>query len=135
MNIPQKEAGDQTPDNSHSVAGEGDDLVQMLDLKAVVEGVANAVREVEKGNAAQNEEIKANKRMGKQRGGGRVVWGLCPTKWKRKSLQKQMDGDEEGGDDTAGAEEDPQERLKANLRWFGFHLSSQEKPGDHGRNN
>ena len=135
MNIPQKEACDQRSHNCRAVAAEGDDFVQMLDLQAVVEGVANAVREVEKRNATQNEEIKANKRMSNKGGGGRVVWSLCPTKWKRKSLQKQMDRDKERGDNTAGAEEDPQERLKAKLRWFGFHLSSQEKPRDHATNN
>jgi len=113
MNIPQKEAGGQRSEHGRAVAGEGDDFIQVFDLQAVIKGVANAVREMEKRNGTEYEQIDTHRRMRNKRGGGCVIGGFCPAKRERYSLKKKMHRDQKGSDNTARAEKDPQQRLES----------------------
>src|SRR5258705_4934089 len=95
----------------------------MLDLQAVVKRVANAVRGVEERNGAENEEIETHD--GKRQEGLRtcVLCSFRQTEGSGDILNEKVHGDEEGGDDTAGAEEEPQERLdRKSTRLHSSHL-------------
>src|SRR5882757_9577828 len=121
-NIPQQVAGNQSTQNRAAVAADGDDFVEMLDLQAVVEGVANAMGGVEERNGAENEEIETDD--GKRQEGLRtcVFCSFRQTEGRGDILNEEVHGDEEGGDDTAGAEEEPQERFDAKFGRLRVHL-------------
>src|SRR5258708_4068022 len=95
----------------------------MLDLQAVVKRVANAVRGVEERNGAENEEIEAHD--GKRKEGLRtcVICGFRQTEGSGDILNEEVHGDEECRDDTAGAEEEPQERFDAKFGRLRVHIN------------
>src|SRR5512135_3270523 len=94
----------------------------MLDLQAVVQRIANAVRGVEQGNGAENEEIETDKGKADDIDGGRVLGGLEPAEGSGDSQDEQVDGDQESSDDTAGAEEDPEQRFDAKFGRLSVHI-------------
>jgi hypothetical protein len=120
--IPQQVAGDQSAQNRAAVTADGYDFVEVLDLQAVVKGVANAMRGVEERDGAEHEEIEADERKRQECGGAGVIGGLGPSEGCGNSQDEEVDGDEECRDDTAGAEEEPQERLDAKFGWLSVHF-------------
>jgi hypothetical protein len=120
--IPQQIARDESAQNRAAVTAEGDDFVEVLDLQAVVERVADAMRRVEERNGAEHEEIETDERVSDECGGGGVRGSIREAEREDEILDQQVDGDEESGDDTAGAEEDPQERFDAKFGWLSVHL-------------
>ena len=120
--IPQQITGDESADNRAAVTRDGDDFVEVFDLQAVVEGVANSVGGVEERDGAENEKVDAHDGKGEEGGGAGVFSGGCPAEGSGNSQDEEVDGDEEGGDDTAGAEEEPEERFDAKLGWLSVHF-------------
>jgi hypothetical protein len=80
------------------------------------------MRRVEERDGAQHEEIEADERKRQECGGAGVIGGLGPAEGCGNSQDEEVDGDEECRDDTAGAEEEPQERLDAKFGWLSVHL-------------
>jgi hypothetical protein len=128
--IPQQIACDESAQNRAAVAADGDDLVEMLDLQAVVKGVTNAMCGMEERERAEDEKVETHERKREEVGGICVLGSFRPAEGSGNSQDEEVDGDQEGSDDTAGAEEEPQERFDAKFGWLDFHLPSQEKPGD-----
>ena len=120
--IPQKIAGDDGAQNCAAVTAGGDDFVEMFDLQAVVEGVTNAMSGMEERERAENEQVEPHEGERKKGRGGGVLGGFGEAEGAGDSEDEEVDGDEEGGDDTAGAEEEPQERLDAKFGWLSVHL-------------
>jgi hypothetical protein len=77
---------------------------------------------VEERNGAEHEEIETDERVSDECGGGGVRGSIREAEREDEILDQQVDGDEESGDDTAGAEEDPQERFDAKFGWLSVHL-------------
>jgi hypothetical protein len=111
METPEEIARDERAQNRAAVAANGDDFVEMLDLQSIVKRVANAMGGVEERNGAEHEKVKTHEGMGQDVGGSRVLGGLRPLERSCDAQDKEMDGNKESGDDTAGAEEDPQQRF------------------------
>jgi hypothetical protein len=121
--IPQQITRDESPDDGAAVAAGGDDFVQVLDLETVVKGVANAMGGVEEGDGAENEEVEPHDWKCKERGDAGVLGGLGPTERSGDTQNEEVDGDEKCGNDTAGAEEDPEERFDAKFGWLSVHIA------------
>jgi hypothetical protein len=119
--IPQQITRDKSADDGAAVARDGDDFVEMLDLKAIVKGVANAMRGVEERDGAENEKVESHDWKCKESGDAGVLGGFGPAEGSGDSQDEEVDGDEEGGDDTAGAEEEPEERFDAKFGWLRVH--------------
>jgi hypothetical protein len=119
--IPQQVASDDRAQNRAAVAADGDDFVEVLDLQTVVKRVTNAVGGMEERERAENEEIETHDWKRKESGGACVVRSFCPAEGSGDSQDEEVDGDEEGGNDTAGAEEKPQERFDAKFGWLSVH--------------
>jgi hypothetical protein len=119
--IPQQITCDKSADDSAAVARDGDDFVKVLDLQAVVEGVTNAMGGMEERQGAKNEEVEAHERKREKSRGGGELGGFGEAEGSGDSENEEMDGDQECGDDTSGAEEEPQERLDA--EFGGMRLS------------
>jgi hypothetical protein len=62
---------------------------------------------VEERERAENEEVEAYEWKRQEGGSTRIVCSLRQAERAGNSQDEEMDRDEEGGDDTAGAEEDP----------------------------
>jgi hypothetical protein len=120
--IPQQVAGNKSAQHGAAVTADGYDFVEVLDLQAVVKGVANAMRGVEERDGAEHEEIEADERVSDERRGSCVGWSVGEAEREHEILDEQVGGNQEGGDDTAGAEEEPQERLDAKFGWLSVHL-------------
>jgi len=121
METPEEIACDDGAQNGATVAAGGDDFVEVLDLQAVVERVTNAMRGVEERDGAEDEEVKPHDWERQETGGPSVVRGFRPAEGSGDSQDEEVDGDEEGGDDTAGAKEEPQERFDAEFGWLSVH--------------
>ena len=122
LETPEEIAGDDRAQNCAAVAAGGDDFVEVLDLQAVVEGVANAMGGVEKRERAKQEKVEAHDWKREEGGGTCIVCGFCQAERSSNSQDEEVDGDEEGGDDTPRAEEEPQERFDAKFGWLSVHL-------------
>jgi hypothetical protein len=120
--IPQKIAGDDGAQNRAAVTAGGDDFVEMFDLQAVVKGVANAMGGVEERKRAENEEVEPHEGKRKKGRGGGVLGGFGEAEGGGDSEDEEVNGDQKSGDDTAGAEEEPQERLDAEFGWLSVHF-------------
>jgi len=120
--IPQQVAGDDGAQNRAAVAASGDDFVEMFDLQAVVEGVTNAMGRMKERQGTENEEVETHEGKRKEGRDAGVLGGFGQAKRSGDSQDEEVDGDQEGGDDTTGAEENPQERLDAKFGWLSVHL-------------
>lgn len=119
--IPQQITGDESADDRPAVTSGGDDFVEMLDLEAVVKGVANAMGGVEERDGAENEEVEPHERKRKESGDAGEFRGFGPAERSGDSQNEEVDGDKKSGDDTAGAEEDPEERFDTKFGWLSVH--------------
>jgi hypothetical protein len=120
--IPQQITRYKSADDGAAVARDGDDFVEMLDLKAVIKGVANAMRGVEERDGAENEKVESDDWKCQESGDASVLGGFGPAEGSGDSKDEQVDGDQEGGNDSAGAEEDPEERFDTKFGWLGVHI-------------
>ena len=120
--IPQKIAGNDSAHNRAAVTAGGDDFVEMFDLQAVVEGVTNAMGGVEKRQGAENEEVEPHEGKREKGTGAGVFGGFGEAEGAGDSQDEEVDGDQEGGDYTTGAEEEPQEWLDAEFGGLRVHL-------------
>src|SRR5579864_3091417 len=93
--IPQQIASDDGAQNRAAVAAGGNDLVEVLDLEAVVEGVADAMGGVEERERAENEKVEPDDWKCEEGGGGCVAGGRRPAERAGNSQDEEMDRDEE----------------------------------------
>jgi len=120
--IPQKIAGNDSAHNRAAVTAGGDDFVEMFDLQAVVEGVTNAMGGVEERERAENEEVDAHEGKREKGTGAGVFGGFGESEGAGDSEDEEVNGNQKCGDDTAGAEEEPQKRLDAEFGGLRVHL-------------
>jgi len=123
METPEEIACDDGAQNGAAVAAGGDDFVEVLDLQAVVKGVANAMGGVEERERAENEKVETHEWKRKEGSDACIIRRFREAEGSGDSQDEEVDGDEEGGDDTAGAKEEPQERFDAEFGWLSVHLS------------
>jgi len=121
LETPEEIAGDYSADDGAAVAAGGDDFVEVFDLEAVVKGVANAVGGVEERDGAENEEVEPHERKRKEGGDAGEFCGFGPAERSGDPQNKKVDGDKKSGNDTAGAEEDPEERFDAKFGGLRVH--------------
>ena len=121
LETPEEIAGDYSADDGAAVAAGGDDFVEVFDLEAVVKGVANAVGGVEERDGAENEKVEPYDWKCKESGDAGVLGGFGPAERSGDSQNEEVDGDKKSGDDTAGAEEDPEERFDAKFGRLRVH--------------
>src|SRR5947209_10646673 len=126
-NPPQQVAGHGRSQQGTTVAAKVDDLVQMLDLQAVVERVTKPVRPVKQGQRTKQEQVDSHNRMRKKRHGALVPRCFQPAERKRQPPEEQMHRDQKRRQNTARAEQRPEERLHSQSGFFPCHLSSQQK--------
>jgi len=120
--IPQEITRDKSADDGATVARDGDDFVEIVDLKAIVKGGSECDGGgVEERDGAENEKVESDDRKCKESGDAGVLGGFGPAEGSGDSQDEEVDGDEEGGDDTAGAEEEPEERFDAKFGWLRVH--------------
>src|SRR5712692_11584743 len=113
---PEQVAGSSRAGQRAAVAEDRDDLVEVLDLQPVVERVTEAMRPMEKRERAEHEQVDARQAV---RGEGMerfVAGGRQPTQREGQAEQEKLDRNQKRGDDTACAEQSPQERLNRFLR-------------------
>jgi hypothetical protein len=120
--IPQQITRYKSADDGASVARGGDDFVEVFDLQAVVEGVANAMRGVEERDGAENEKVESDDWKCQESGDASVLGGFGPAEGSGDSEDEEVDGDKKSGDDTAGAEEEPEEWFDAKFGWLRVHV-------------
>ena len=92
-----------------TVAQHVDELVQVLDLKPIVQGEPKTVSPVEQGKKAKHEQIHPHERWPNQ-GQQRFVAGrIQPSQGEGQGEQKQVDRHQHRRHGAAGTEEEPQE--------------------------
>src|SRR6267142_5188832 len=94
----------------------------MLDLETVVERVANAMGGVEERDGTEHKKIETHERKLQHVDGAGILYGLQQVEWNRNPEDEQVDGNQKSSDDTAGAEEDPQERFDAKFGRLSVHF-------------
>jgi hypothetical protein len=78
---------------------------------------------VEERKRAENEEVEPHEGKRKKGRGAGVLGGFGEAEGGGDSEDEEVNGDQKSGDDTACAEEEPQERLDAKFGWLSVHIA------------
>src|SRR5256885_60783 len=107
---PQEVGGHDGPRERGSIAEDDDERGQVFDLKSVVERVAKAMGPVKERQRDEDEEVESRHRVPDQAEDGLVARGVHPSERNGQPGQQDVDGEEERGHRSTGAEQEPQKR-------------------------
>src|SRR2546430_11768679 len=111
MKIPQQVTCQCSSENCSAVATNENQFIQVLDLQPIVQRVAKAMRPVKQRQETQCKQINSGERRRDQRVQILVARSANPSQGKRKPEEEKVHRYDEGGKDTARAEQRPQNRL------------------------
>src|SRR6516162_4556650 len=103
----------------------------MFDAKAVVQSEAKAMRPMEQRQTAKHKQVNPNQRHPHERHQVLVRGRLYPSQRNGQAEEEQLHGNQQRGNNSAGAEEYPEERLIGLVLRHSLPLNSSHRNTSH----